>query len=98
MGSADRLLTMAEEQSRHRKKLEETVVKSGSRNHVLGMILAFVLSLVTIVLGGFLIYHDKSLEGFGLVLADLVALVGVFIYGRRTQREELKASRDSFAQ
>ncbi len=67
-------------------------------NQILGLILAFVLSLVTIVLGGFLIYNDKSLEGFGLVLADLVALVGVFIYGKHTQREELKASRDSFSE
>lgn len=98
MGSADRILTMAEEQSRHRKRLEEAVVKGGSRNQILGMTLAFMLSLVTIILGGFLIFHDKNLEGFGLVLADLVALVGVFIYGRRTQREELKASRDSFSE
>ncbi len=95
-GSADRILAMAEDQSRHRQKLEENVVKGGSRNQILGMILAFVLSLLTIGFGGFLIYHNKSLEGFGLVLADLVALVGVFIYGRHTQREELKTIRNSF--
>ena len=86
-GSANRILTMAEEQSKHRKKLEEIVVLGGSRNQAAGMIFAFVLSLVIVGSGAFLIYHDKSLEGFGLI--------GVFVYGKNTQLKELKANRES---
>ena len=95
-GSADRILTMAEDQSKHRKKLEEIVVLGGSRNQAAGMIFAFVLSLVIVGSGAFLIYHDKSLEGFGLILSDLLGLIGVFVYGKNTQLKELKANRDSF--
>lgn len=94
-GSANRILTMAEEQSKHRKKLEEIVVHGGSRNQVVGMIFAFLLSLVIVGSGAFLIYHDKSLEGFGLILSDLLGLIGVFVYGKNTQLKELKASRES---
>ena len=60
------------------------------------MIFAFVLSLVIVGSGAFLIYHDKSLEGFGLILSDLLGLIGVFVYGKNTQLKELKANRDSF--
>lgn len=94
-GSANRILTMAEEQSKHRKKLEEIVVLGGSRNQAAGMIFAFVLSLVIVGSGAFLIYHDKSLEGFGLILSDLLGLIGVFVYGKSTQLKELKANRES---
>ncbi len=62
------------------------------------MISGFVLSLLTICLGGFLIYHDKDWEGFSMILATLVSLAGVFVYGRNAQNKELKASRDSFQQ
>ena len=95
-GSADRILTMAEEQSKHRKKLEEIVIRGGSRNQVLGMIFAFILSLVIVGSGALLIYHDKSLEGLSLIVADVVALAAVFLYGKNVQRKELEANRDSF--
>ena len=60
------------------------------------MIFAFILSLGTIGLGGFLIYNEKNIEGIGLILFDLVSLAGVFVYGKHAQREELKSSRASF--
>ena len=95
-GAADRILTMAEEQSKHRKKLEEIVIRGGSRNQVVGMIFAFILSLVIVGSGALLIYNDKSLEGLSLIVADVVALAAVFLYGKNAQRKELEANRDSF--
>ncbi len=87
---------MAEKQSTHRIELEKIVVGRGSRNQLVGMVFAFILSLAIIGFGGFLIYYDKSLEGFALILSDLCALAAVFIYGKNTQREELRANRASF--
>ena len=88
---------MAENQSTHRIEIEGIVVRAGSRNQLLGMVFSFILSLLISGFGVLLIYNDKNLEGLSLVLSDLVVLAGVFIYGRHTQREELRASREAFS-
>ena len=62
----------------------------------MGMIFAFILSLVTVCVGGFLIYRDKDSEGIALILSELAILAAIFVYGRHTQKKELEASRDSF--
>ena len=96
-GSAGRIVAMAEKQSTHRMKLEEIVVGAGSRTQLLGMVFSFILSLAVLGVGVFLIYLDRNLAGFGLILFNLTTLAGVFVYGRHTQRKELVDSRKSFA-
>jgi uncharacterized membrane protein len=47
-GAADRIITVFEKQSEHRRGLEEKVVTSNIRNERLGQKLAFTLALVVI--------------------------------------------------
>ena len=87
-GAADRIITMAENQSRHRQKMENMVIASNVRNSTLGVIFAFILGLATITGGVFLAYNGQGWPGALLGSAGLIGLVSVFIYGTRSSKEE----------
>ena len=90
-GSANRIISMAENQSSHRQGLEKKVVESNCSNERLGMILGFGICLLAISLGGLLILKGKNTSGIASIVAALAAPVAVFIYGKTQQRKELQA-------
>ena len=53
-----------------------------------GIFAAFLLSIVIVCAGAFLIYNDKDISGLTLILGNLAALAGVFVYARRSQQQE----------
>lgn len=71
-GSADRILKQFEEQSRHRRRMENRVNWSNVVSSATGQVMAFVLFAGAIAGGLYLLYHDKRLEGLG----SLVTAVG----------------------
>lgn len=85
---AERIMVMAEEQSKHRKTLEAKALNTDSRNSLLGIIFAFVLGLTTIVVGAIIILKDYVYPGTIMGSAGLVGLVSAFIYGTRSRRKE----------
>jgi len=87
-GSAERILRMAEEQSEHRRKLEDIVIRSRSRDSFLGVIFAFLLGLAVIISGTIVIIKGYQVSGTLLSGAGLVGLVAVFIYGTRSAKKE----------
>jgi len=97
-GGADRILRMAEKQLDHRQDLEGTVVKGNVTSQHRGQIFAFVLGLVAILGGIWLIAHDKSPEGLATIITALGGLAAVFIYGRRQQERERQQKRDEVAE
>jgi uncharacterized membrane protein len=88
---AERIMAMAEKQSEHRRKLEATVLKTDSRNSLLGIVCAFVLGLVTVVTGAVVVVMGHTWPGTILGSAGLVGLVSAFIYGTRERRKEREA-------
>lgn len=87
-GAANRIMVMAEEQAKHRKELERTVIRSRSRDSLLGIISGFLIALVTILSGVYVIVHGYEWSGTILGSAGLVGLVSVFIYGTSSNRKE----------
>jgi uncharacterized membrane protein len=87
-GSADRLLRMAERQQEHRHELERMTVREATNRSWWGLRLGFIITIAVIGVAAAAIFTGRSLIGFGLVLADLAALAGVFAYGRSEQRKE----------
>ncbi len=63
-GSADRILKMAEDQSRHRRQIESDIINSNIANEKTGMRLAFIITILFIILSGILIYFDKTIAGY----------------------------------
>jgi len=94
-GSAERILKMAEKQSNHRQAIEKRVVYSGTRNETLGVIFAFIIFITTIGLGCWLIYNDKKVGGLVTIVSAVLAGVGVFIYGKKSQKGQLNNKRKS---
>jgi uncharacterized membrane protein len=87
-GGAERILAMAERQSAHREALESKVVNANVSSQKMGSTYAFILSLVAIVGGVWLIHDGKSVTGLATILADLAALAGVFVVSRSKQAKE----------
>ena len=75
-------------QSDHRMELENKVIDSGIKNSKRGQIFAFILALLTISIGAFLIYLNKDVLGIVAILGALATLVGVFIYGNKSKKDE----------
>jgi len=85
---AERIFAMVERQSAHRESLEAKVVSRNASSQTLGSTYAFILSLVAIIGGIWLIHDGKSVTGLITILANLATLAGVFIYARRKQTSE----------
>lgn len=97
-GCAERLVKMAENQAEHRQGLERHVVHRNASNERLGQVFAFILGLVAIVGGIYLIATGNDVQGLTSIIAALGSLAGVFIYGRYQQRKEREQQRGSLPQ
>lgn len=87
-GAAERILAMAEKQSDHRQSLESIVIKSGSRDSLLGVISAFVIGMTITICGTIVILNGHLWPGTIIGSVGTAGLVGVFIYGTRSARKE----------
>ena len=88
--AAERILAMAEKQQEHRQQLERRVIFANTRSQTYGLVAGFVIAMTAICGGIWLIAHGKDASGITAILGSLVALVGVFVYGRKKQHQDLK--------
>lgn len=86
-GGAERILEMAEQQSMHRREMEDKAVSAEIRGTRIKQVLTFVLALATGVLGGVLLISGSELAGLMVILVDAAAVAGIAIYGNRGSEE-----------
>jgi uncharacterized membrane protein len=79
---------MAERQSAHRERLESRVVDGNVKNQTRGSYFAFIISIVSIVGGFFLIHEGKNAQGLAAIIGSLASLAAVFFYSKHTQKKE----------
>lgn len=79
-GAAERIIVQFEEQSRHRREMEKIAIPSGIRRSYAGLIFGTIVALATLGVAAYAFYKDQPASGVALVIAEIVALVGVFIY------------------
>jgi uncharacterized membrane protein len=72
----------ATREQEHRHWREREPLRQSAR----GQYFAFIIAVLGILLGGWLIYLDKPLEGFTALLVPLASILGIFVY------REIKAS------
>jgi len=89
-GAADRILQMAESQSEHRQHLERMVVYTGVENSKRGQWFGFIIAVIAIIGGFFLIYCDKDALGITSILGAIGSLVVVFALGNSSEKKERK--------
>lgn len=92
-GAANRILTMAEAQSSHRRDLEGRVIRGNVRSQTMGQVLAFILC--SELFGGsiYLLANGREIGGLTTLVTAVAGFVGVFVYGRRQQAKEREAKR-----
>ena len=95
-GLADRLVSMAENQSAHRIETEKFVVRSQQRQSGVGQVLAFIIAVLAICGGIYLTVIGHPEVGIVLSGGTVVSLVGIFVLGKRQQRDNLKDKQRSF--
>ncbi len=87
-GSAERILTMAEQEAAHRQKIEARIMESACRSQDRGPVLGFTLALVVIGIGALLVFNGKETTGLVALVSALAAMVIPFVIGRRRQERE----------
>ena len=87
---ADRIVKMAETQSAHRIELEACIVKGDDRRANWGLATGFTIGIVIIVLSFIMIMYGHDGAGTVLGSADLIGLIGVFVYGRSARMKQLQ--------
>ena len=109
-GAANRILVMAENVQQHEIDLEKAAsaredmtlsladktLTSDVSQSKRGLWFAFIIALLVIGLGAFLIFLGKEILGLAVTLTPLAALAGLFVYGtesRKAERRRNAASR-----
>lgn len=78
-GAAERILIMAEEQQKHRFSIENKIVSSSIKMRSRGSVLAFVILLLVIMSGIYLIIIGKPISGFVTLITALVPVLTTFL-------------------
>ena len=84
----ERILAMAERQAEHRQWLEKRVIVSEGRRANAGVVCAFIITLVVVLSGAYLVYLGHDVAGTIFSGLGLAGLTGTFIYGTRVRRDE----------
>jgi uncharacterized membrane protein len=87
-GAADRIITMAEEQLRHRHELEKLVTESSVNDGRRGVVFAFILGFTTIICGTAIAILGHNITGTIFGGVGLASIIGTFIYGTRLGRRQ----------
>ena len=93
-GAADRIISMAERQSAHRQEIEKIVIKSSTRDSMLGLIFGLTIGLAGLAGSAYCITSGYQVGGSIIGVVDLVSLVGVFVYGAKQQRTKRENKKD----
>jgi hypothetical protein len=93
MRQFERRSDMAERQSNHRMAMESRAVGNNILMERLGWLSATGIGGIVLVGSILLIYVGKSLVGFAGVILALATLLGLYVFGRRDQIQEVTKKR-----
>jgi len=87
-GAADRIITMAENQAKHRQTMEAHVIESNIHNEKVGMYLAFILTIFIMLIGAYLLMNNKPIEGYIALFAPGLFQAGNYIYNKYVEKKQ----------
>lgn len=89
-GSADRIIKLTENQSKHRQKMESTVVNSNVQNERKGMHYSFILTGMFMIAGVILLILDKQTAGYFSLFGPSIFHAGNYAYKKYKEETEPK--------
>jgi uncharacterized membrane protein len=85
---AERIMKMAEDQSKHRQDIEKKAISSDITNSRLGLIFGLTIGLGGILSGTYCIINGYPKSGTVLFGSTIGSLVGTFVYGSKSRKSE----------
>ena len=95
-GAASRILAFTDDELRHRRSVELTIVSANTRALGRGQWFGFLGLMAGMGLGAWLVRAGYELIGFGSILAPLVAAATLFVYAQRRQERERELKRSEY--
>lgn len=94
-GFADRIICMAEKEQQAQIDERTNIVSFAGRDALLGAVFTFIIIVITILLGGFLIMNDKSIAGYSSLAIGLGGLIKLFLpNGKDKIKDEIENKED----
>ncbi|MGD0060844.1 MAG: DUF2335 domain-containing protein [Verrucomicrobiia bacterium] len=90
---ADRIMRMAEDQSKHRIAIETTVINSQQIQSRRGQVFGLIIGIFGIIAGAVVALLGHDAVGGVIAGTTVVSLVVAFVTGRRVQQKELQEKR-----
>lgn len=87
-GAADRIITMAENQSAHRQAMENKFIDSRIKNSFLGLWMAFIIGIFIILCGVVCILLNHSTAGTIFSGIGVVSVISTFINNSKMSQED----------
>lgn len=78
-GAADRIFSLVEAESVHRRELEKAALKRESRDSLIGLAAAFAVAMTATVGGGLLVWCGFPVAGSIFGLSGVASIVGAFL-------------------
>lgn len=92
-GAAERILAMAESQSKHRREIEALVIGSDIKNSRMGLVCGLIIGLAGLIAAVIVAVVGYPILSGIMGFSTLGSLIGVFVHGsqgRRQEREDAK--------
>ena len=78
--AANRILTIAEEQSKHRQEFEKTTLLEETNFNKRGQILGFVVSILVLIVAFAAILSGQGLIGLGAIFISIASIITAFYF------------------
>lgn len=85
-GAAERILSMAEKNTEHRIKMEESIIRNDYKTITLGQILGFILALLFLCASVWLAVNGHEVVASVIGGTTIVSIVCAFVVGRITTK------------
>jgi uncharacterized membrane protein len=93
-GAADRILTMAENQSNHRQQIEKSFIFSRNKQSMAGTYMAGLIAITAIICGTILLLNDKNIQGIVVIVTTAITFFGTSIYGKHENKKQMEEKED----
>lgn len=87
---AERIVSVFEKQADHRMTLEKMVIGRQTFQSLLGQIFGFIIAIVFLIAGIYLVIGGHETAGISVFALDIVGLAAVFVIGKRSQKRKLE--------
>jgi uncharacterized membrane protein len=89
-GAAERVFLMAEREQKHKHQCEASALKWAVISTLIGQFSGFIIGLIGVGGGIYLVFAGKPLAGFSTFFTSLASIIGVFFFLKREESSKGK--------